>query len=103
MVKKYTCRLDYVILRRVKRKELVRGLKMPDQSVLATRFYVYSAGPDAGDLAQNVGREVMLMGKKGEEYADIPGEDDLLITNHKMVSYYVEDVDGGEEGEKVVA
>ncbi len=82
----YQARDNFVIIRRRKRG-LVRGLHMPDISAEAKDFVVESVGHKVENL--KVGDAVMIIGKKGEEYLDLPDEPDLLVIDARLIPYII--------------
>jgi len=83
---KYQARENYVVIRRQK-FDRVRGLAMPDISNVGKQFVVESVGPKVEGLKE--GDEVMILGQKGQEYADLPGEPDLLVIDARLVPYVI--------------
>ena len=83
----YEARDNFAVIRRKRVKRLVRGFEMPESSPESTDFIVESVGKKVEHL--NKGDEVMIIGKKGEEYVDIPGETDYLIIDARFIPYII--------------
>lgn len=83
---KYQAREGYAIIRRNK-FDKVRGIAMPDISNDGKQFIIESVGPKVEGLEE--GDEVMILGVKGQEYADLPGEPDLLVIDARLVPYVI--------------
>ena len=82
----YEARNNFVIVRR-HRRGLVHGLVMPDISAESMDYIVQSVGQKVDRLKP--GDTVMIIGKKGDEYIDLPGEPDLLVIDDRLIPYII--------------
>lgn len=69
------------------------SMYMPQQSIEGMEFVVVAVGPKVKDLVQ--GDKVLCTGVKGEDYAYLPGSNDLFIIKQENILLRF-----GEDGEE---
>ncbi len=66
------------------------GIALPGTSLESKKYIVTSVGPKVEDL--KVGDRVLINGEKGQEWQNIPGYNDLIVTHQQFVSLIIEEV-----------
>ncbi len=85
---RYRMRGNNVLIRKV-RVEQFRGLLMPEASIHGVQFVVEGVGPDVPtDL--HPGDVVLMKGVRGEEYHELPNDNNLLVIDAKCIMLAVE-------------
>lgn len=82
----YEARGSFVIIRR-RPRDTVRGLAMPDVSIQSKDFVVESCGHKVEKLKP--GDVVMIAGKAGETYFDLPDDSERLVIDERLVPYII--------------
>ncbi len=85
---KVTPRNDYVVFRRVQRGTTLKGIHMPDKSLEGIDHVVEAIGPKVEDL--KVGDKVLILGKLGEDYGELPNQKGLYLTRQNNIAIVME-------------
>jgi hypothetical protein len=83
----FTPRGPYCVIRVSYRETNQAGIAVSQASAEGRQYHVESIGPDVKDL--KVGDRVLMVGKKNEEYWDIPAHNGLLLVKESVISLVV--------------
>ena len=81
-------RNDYVCFKRVQRGQTLKGIIMPDRSLEGIDHVITAVGPKVEGLA--VGDKVLMLGKLGEDYGQLPNMKDMYLTRESNVALVLE-------------
>lgn len=85
---KITPRNDYVVFKRHQRGTTLKGIHMPDKSLEGIDHVVIAIGPKVEKLA--IGDKVLILGKLGEDYGELPNQKGLYLTKCNNVAVIFE-------------
>ena len=70
-------RNDYVLVRVIDHAQTPTGIALPTTAIQGKEFVVEKVGDAVKDL--KAGERVLMIGKEGEDWARIPGDNNLLL------------------------
>ena len=97
----YRPRNDYCLIRRDTLGRTPSGIAVGDETLEGIEHVVVAKGPDVVDL--EIGDKVMMIGSKGEDYAFVPRERNLLVIKQANIILVYKEVPNVVIGEASVA